>query len=182
MVSSPFDEIASHICVYEWCTVLPNESQIIFAINMPMPSKAGWLVFPWNYLPSFLRFLNSIVNWIWNLSQRVEKGDEIAKIPKNCIGAECDNWFGVWILPAIAKIIAKQQNRIKDRLMGREALGFCYGSSCSDHIHTFRIIVDQCPGFKSPLHLLFFDFVKAFDSVNRKCIWYALSRGASQLK
>ena len=41
-----------------------------------------------------------------------------------------------------------------------------------------RIIIEQCKEFRSDLHMIFIDFEKAFDSVNRNCIWQALrSRG-----
>ena len=67
----------------------------------------------------------------------------------------------------------------KDHLystIDREQAGFRPGSSCVDHINTLRIIIEQRAEYCSDLHLLFVDFEKAFDSVDRVGLWMALRR------
>lgn len=54
--------------------------------------------------------------------------------------------------------------------------GFRVQFSCSDHINTLWIILDQCTEFTSPLRLFFIDFEKAFDRVSREYIYIALHR------
>jgi hypothetical protein len=42
-------------------------------------------------------------------------------------------------------------------------------------IVTLRIIVEQSMEYQSPLYLLFVDYERAFDSIDRKCMWTALT-------
>ena len=88
----------------------------------------------------------------------------------------CDSWRGSCVLPAVSKIIAKViLERIRATLISTvdaDQAGFRAGSSCTDHINSLRIIIEQCKEFRSALHMIFFDIV------NRDCIWRALrSRG-----
>ena len=91
-----------------------------------------------------------------------------------------DNWRGICVLPAISKIISKViLDRIKDHLysnIDREQAGFRPGSSCVDHINTLRLIIEQSAEYRSDLHLVFVDFEKAFDSVDRELLWMELRR------
>ena len=70
-------------------------------------------------------------------------------------------------------IIKVIRDRIRDHLystIDREQAGFRPESSCVDHINTLRII---------EWHLVFVDFEKAFDSVDRERLWMALRRRLS---
>ena len=93
---------------------------------------------------------------------------------------DCSNWRGICVLPAVAKIISKIiLNRIKNHIEANISscqAGFRSGYSCADHINTLRIIIEQCGEYNSKLYLLFIDFEKAFDSINRDCIWLSLRR------
>lgn len=42
--------------------------------------------------------------------------------------------------------------------------------SYADHINTFRIIVEQDAEYRILLHLLFVNFEKSVDSINKECI------------
>ena len=100
-------------------------------------------------------------------------------MPKKGNQKICDNWRGICVLPAISKIISKVTlDRIKENLystIDREQAGFRPGSSCVDHINT-RIIIEQSAEYRSDLHLVFVDFEKAFNSVDREVLWMALRR------
>lgn len=104
----------------------------------------------------------------------------MVKIAKKGNLKDCNNWRGICVLPAISKIIAKIiLNRIKEHLentITSAQAGFRSGFSCADHINTIRIIIEQCVEHNSTLNLLFIDFEKAFDSINRNCIWNALRK------
>jgi hypothetical protein len=68
-------------------------------------------------------------------------------------------------------------DRISDILetgIRNKQAGFRPNRSCIDQIKTLRIIIKQSLEFQSPLHLLFVDYQKAFDSVDRRWIWKAL--------
>ena len=55
-----------------------------------------------------------------------------------------------------------------------EHAGFRQDRSCIDQIATLRIIVEQTIEWSSPLYLLFVDFEKAFDSLDREAMWRIL--------
>ena len=52
------------------------------------------------------------------------------------------------------------------------------GSSCTDHINTIRILIEQCVEHRSDLSMIFMDFEKAFDSIHRDCICTVLRNRA----
>ena len=67
--------------------------------------------------------------------------------------------------------------RIKDMLergLRKEQAGFRHNKSCIDQINTLRIIIEQSLEFQSPLYMLFVDYQRAFDSLNRAWIWEEL--------
>ena len=51
-----------------------------------------------------------------------------------------------------------------------EQAGFRKDRSCIDQIATLMIIVEQTIEWSSPLYLLFVDFEKAFDSLDREAM------------
>ena len=110
----------------------------------------------------------------------------IVEIPKKGNLHDCDNWRDICILPVVSKMIAKVMlERIRDLLISTvdaEQAGFRAGSSHTDHINSVRIIIEQCKEFRSGLHMILIDSEKAFDSVNRDCIWQALGSRAYQKK
>jgi sorting nexin-29 len=55
-----------------------------------------------------------------------------------------------------------------------EQAGFRPNISCVDQINALRIIIKQSLEFHSPLYLMFIDYKRAFDSINKECIWNAL--------
>lgn len=61
-----------------------------------------------------------------------------------------------------------------DRVMRDEQAGFRKDRFCIDQIATLRIIVEQTIEWSSSLYVLFVDFEKAFDSLDRKVLWKIL--------
>jgi hypothetical protein len=53
-------------------------------------------------------------------------------------------------------------------------MGFQEGISCIDQVNTLTIILEQCNEYQSSLYLIFIDFEKAFDSINRNKMWNAM--------
>lgn len=49
--------------------------------------------------------------------------------------------------------------------------GFRRNRSCDDQIAILGIILEQSPEFQSPLHAVFLDFEKAFESLDREVLW-----------
>ena len=114
-----------------------------------------------------------------SLAERSVFRSIIVKIPKKSNLKICENWRGICVLPVITKIIFKFiLDRIKDHFystIDRQQAGFRAASSCI-HINTLRIIIEQSAEYRSDLHLIFVDFEKAIDSVDREGLWMALGR------
>lgn len=102
----------------------------------------------------------------------------IIKIPKKGDLSNCDNWRGINLLSACSKvfmrIILNRMMQSMEKDLRKEQAGFRPQRSCIDQINTVRIIIEQCAEFGSPLYALFVDYEKAFDSINRECIWLTL--------
>ena len=61
-----------------------------------------------------------------------------------------------------------------DSLLRDEQVGFRQERSCTDQIATLRNIIEQSLEWNTGLYLVFVDFEKAFDSVDRDVIWQIL--------
>lgn len=98
----------------------------------------------------------------------------IVKLPKKGDLKDCNNWRGINILCVALKvfmmIILERMVKAVDAKIRSEQAGFREGRSCTDQINTIRIIIEQSVEMNSPLYLLFIDFEKAFDSIDRECI------------
>ena len=85
---------------------------------------------------------------------------------------ECKNYRGI-MLPSVPGNVL---NRIiVDRLKLRDHQAcFRKDRSCTDHIATLRIIVEQSMEWDSFLYINCVDYEKAFDSLNRDTLWKLL--------
>ena len=103
----------------------------------------------------------------------------IVKIAKKGNLSECNNWRGINLLCAPSKIFNRViLNRIMSPLvqqLRKEQAGFMPGKSCIDQINTLRIIIEQSAEFNSPLYVLFIDYEKAFDKIDRSMLWILLA-------
>lgn len=103
----------------------------------------------------------------------------IVKIPKKGDLKKCGNWRGITVLNAINKVVAqiilqRITEHIESQLRDEQA-GFRANRGCIDQSNTLRLIIEQSNEFQSPLYIMFVDFEKAFDRVNRGEIWKALA-------
>jgi hypothetical protein len=99
----------------------------------------------------------------------------IIKVPKKGDLSQYRNWRDITLLMVISKIFNKTVlERIKNMLekgLWKEQAGFHYNRSCIDQISILRVIIEQSLEFQSPLYMLFVDYQRAFDSLNRAWIW-----------
>jgi hypothetical protein len=99
-------------------------------------------------------------------------------VPKKGDLGNCNNWRGINLLNAIRKVFYRTiLNHIAtsiDLKLRPEQAAFRLNRSCVDQINSLRIIIEQAVEWQSPLYLTFIDYEKAFDSVDRECIWIAL--------
>ena len=118
-----------------------------------------------------------LINKIWE-QEKVPKDwkkGHLVKLPKKGDLSSCSNWRGIMLLSVPGKVLSRIiLERLKSALDGRlrdEQAGFRQDRSCTDHIATLRIIVEQSLEWQSTLYSVFVDFQKAFDSVDRDVIW-----------
>nr|KAG5702316.1 hypothetical protein BaRGS_002983 [Batillaria attramentaria] len=75
----------------------------------------------------------------------------------------------------LTRIILERLKTALDKTLREEQAGFRNDRSCTDHIATMRIIIEQSLEWQTPLYSTFVDFQKAFDSVDREVIWKLMS-------
>ena len=99
----------------------------------------------------------------------------LVKLPKKGDLSQCGNWRGIMLLSipskVLTRIILERLKEALDKRLRTEQAGFRQDRSCTDHIATLRIIIEQSIEWQSPLYTIFVDFEKAFDSVDRETIW-----------
>ena len=74
----------------------------------------------------------------------------------------------------LCRIILDRIQETVDKKLRKEQAGFRKDKSCTDHIATLRIIVEQCIEWQSSLYINFVDFEKAFDNIDRTVLWKLL--------
>ena len=65
--------------------------------------------------------------------------------------------------------LERMKTAVDSKLRDHQA-GFRQDRSCTDHIATLRIIIEQSLEWNSALYVNFIDFEKAFDSVGRETL------------
>ncbi|KAK3545686.1 hypothetical protein QTP70_010891 [Hemibagrus guttatus] len=102
----------------------------------------------------------------------------IIKLPKKGDLGDCNNWRGITLLSLMSKvfcrIILQRIIAAVDIKLRQEQAGFRKGKSCINHIFMLRQILEQSHEWNSPLYLVFVDFEKAFDSLQRDSLWKIL--------
>lgn len=99
----------------------------------------------------------------------------LVKLPKKGDLSSCTNWRGIMLLSipgkVLTRVILERLKTALDKTLREEQAGFRQDKSCTDHIATMRIIIEQSLEWQTPLYSVFVDFKKAFDSVDREVIW-----------
>jgi hypothetical protein len=101
----------------------------------------------------------------------------IIKLPKKGDLTNCNNWRGITLRSSrkiLSRIILNIIKRRNDNKLRREQMEFREGRSRIDQVNTLRIILEQFNENRSSLYLIFIDFEKSFDSINRNKMWNAM--------
>ncbi|KAL8622673.1 hypothetical protein ACOMHN_009307 [Nucella lapillus] len=110
----------------------------------------------------------------------------LVKLPKKGDLSLCNNWRGIMLLSipgkVLSRIILERLKTALDKTLRDEQAGFRQDRSCTDHIATMRIIIEQSLEWQTPLYNIFVDFQKAFDSVDREVIWKLMQHYGFPLK
>ena len=92
--------------------------------------------------------------------------------------SNCNNWRGITLLSVPSKVLIRIiLDRIKttvEQKLRKVQAGFREHRSCVDLINSLRVIIEQSCEWNSTTYMLFVDFEKAFDSVDRCVMWRLL--------
>jgi sorting nexin-29 len=95
----------------------------------------------------------------------------VINIKKKKTKTKCENYRGITLLPTayklFANIIKNGPNAHLEDEMEEEQCGFRKGRSCTDAIFTVQQIIEKRKEHNLPLFLLFIDYEKAYNNVNR---------------
>jgi hypothetical protein len=99
---------------------------------------------------------------------------QIVAIPKKPSAATLDNYRGISLMSVSAKlfnkVILQRLATVLDPLLLPWQSGFRSGRCTTEQITALRLIVDRCKARKKDVVIVFVDFSKAFDSVDRAAL------------
>ena len=123
-----------------------------------------------------VQLLNDI--WSTGCTPTEWKMAEIINIHKKGDKHKCCNYRGISLLNSgykiYANIIKTKLQPIVENILQEEQCGFRKGRSCIDAIFTIKQIMEKRLEYNLPLYLLFLDYVKAYDRVNKSKLWKIL--------
>ena len=70
---------------------------------------------------------------------------------------------------------------VAEEILSDTQCGFRKGRSCIDMVFTVRQVVEKLYEHQQKAFLVFIDLKKAYDSVNRDCIWAILKKAGVPL-
>ena len=121
--------------------------------------------------------LEKLFKIIWESEEVPEDWKEglIVKLPKKGDLTRCGNWRGLTLMSIPAKLlgrtIVRRLQEAVDVLLRKEQAGFRKHHGTSEQIFILRNIVEQSLEWNATMYLIFVDYEKAFDSINRETLW-----------
>jgi len=125
--------------------------------------------------------IHKLIICIWNKEELPEewKDSIIVPIHKKGDKTDCNNYRGISLLPntynILSNILLSSLIPYAEKIIGDHQCGFRRNRSTTDHIFCIRQILEKKWEFKEPVHHLFIDFKKAYDSVRRKVLYNILT-------
>jgi hypothetical protein len=99
----------------------------------------------------------------------------VTNIHKKGTISKCENYRVITLLPTAYKLFANIIRNKLNEYLGNEIIekqcGFRTGRSCTDAIFTVQQIIEKRKEHNLPLCILFVNYEKAYDNVNRDKMW-----------
>ena len=117
---------------------------------------------------------------VWNKEELPGEWKESIIVPINKKGdkTDCNNYRGISLLPTTYKILSNiLLSRLipyAEEIIGDHQCGFRRNRSTTDHIFCIRQILEKKWEHNEPVHQLFIDFKKSYDSVRREALYSIL--------
>ena len=127
----------------------------------------------------------AVIEWLHQIFVEIWKNEKIVECWSSAIlirlyknkgdKRSCDNYRGISLLVVASKIFTRVilnriQHVIDSRLLEQQA-GFRPNRSTMDSVFIVKMIMEKSREFNKPLHMVFIDIQKAYDSVNRELLW-----------
>ena len=128
-------------------------------------------------LDTATEFLHGLFEKVWEedkLSDDWKKG-LIMKLPTKGDPRDCKNYRGIMLLSVHGKvldrILLERMKTAADSKLCDNQAGFRQSRSCTDHIATLRISIEQSLEWNSFALCQLYCYEKAFDSIHRETLW-----------
>ncbi len=106
------------------------------------------------------------------------KKSDISLIFKKGDRHNINNYRPISLIPTLAKILPKLIDlRVRHNINeadSKEQAGFKKNFSTTDHLHTINLLLEKGKECQIPLHFVFIDYSKAFDSIEHNYLLEAL--------
>ena len=131
--------------------------------------------------PAMLLFLHTLFSTIWQteiIPEDWRKGVIIPLWKRKGSRSDCSNYRGITLLSVPGKlfsmVLLDRCRSIIRKTRRPEQAGFMSDRSTIEQIFTIRQIVEKTTEFRQKAFIAFVDFRAAFDSVDRKALWWIL--------
>ena len=131
---------------------------------------------------SFMEALLDLLHHVWDDEAVPQEWVDcnLVPIPKKGNLSLCDNWRGISLLDVVGKVAARVlQSRLQiiaENILPDSQCGFRKGRSCTDMVFAVRQVLEKLYEHRCPGYVVFVDLRKAYDSVNRECMWLILAK------
>jgi len=125
--------------------------------------------------------IHNLIISIWNNEELPEDWKELISIPIYKTGdkIECGNYRGLSLLRTTYKILSNillsKLTSYAEEIIWYHQNGFRHNRSTADHIFCIRQILEEKWEYNEPVHQLFIDFRKVYDSVKREVLFNILN-------
>ena len=127
-------------------------------------------------------FLFSIISIFWfteNLPSEI-KDPNITILFKKGDRSQCGNYRGISLLSVVGKLFAdillQRLKRVAEKVYPQSQSGYRESRSTIDGIFTLRQLIEKTKEQRQQMYIVFVDFTKAFDTVNREFLFKILGK------
>ena len=89
--------------------------------------------------------------------------------------SRCGNYRGISLLSVVGKLFAnillQRMKRVAEKVYPQSQSGYRESRSTVDGIFTFRQLMEKTSEQRQHMYIVFVDFIKAFDTVNREYLF-----------
>lgn len=127
-------------------------------------------------------FLFTIISMFWTTEDIPSDltDPNIAILFKKGDRSHCGNYRGISLLSVVGKLLSdillQRLKRIADKMYPQSQSGYRDGRSTIDGIFTLRQLMEKAREQRRNMYIVFVDFTKAFDTVNRSLLFQILEK------